>query len=261
MALVKKRSTLKIWGDVIFAIFLREIKSKFSDKLGISWSVISPVAFIMILSLLRGKMDGGDTHSVPTFFFMVYGMVLVQMFLATVSSVSSSFSVNKSLFAFRQVQPISSTIAIAGFELLTKLFVLIVIYGIAYFLKMELVLDNSLLMLKCFIQVWLIATSLGLMFALGRSFIPELEKLRALAMKPMFFISGIFFSLQDIPREYWYLLDWNPLLHAVELTRFAAYSSYGSAGVSHSYLNLCTLLLVVASLVGYQNFWKQAISR
>ncbi|WP_413701727.1 hypothetical protein ACLKMH_09320 [Psychromonas sp. KJ10-10] len=80
MALVKKRSTLKIWGDVIFAIFLREIKSKFSDKLGISWSVVSPVAFIMMLSFIRGRFDGGETHTVPTFFFMVYGLVLVQFF-------------------------------------------------------------------------------------------------------------------------------------------------------------------------------------
>lgn len=63
---------MTIWGDVIFAIFLREIKSKFNDKLGVSWSVISPVAFIMILSLMRGKMDGGETHGVPTFFF--YGL-------------------------------------------------------------------------------------------------------------------------------------------------------------------------------------------
>ncbi len=261
MALVKKRSVLKVWGDVIFAIFLREIKSKFSDKLGISWAVISPVAFIMILSLMRGMMDGGTTHSIPTFFFMVYGMVLVQMFLVTVSSVSASINSNKTLFAFRQVQPISSVIAVAGFELLAKSFVLIVIYIIAYFLKIEIRLDSSLIALKCFVQVWMIAISVGLMLALGHCFMPELEKVRSLAMRPVFFISGIFFSLQDIPRDYWYLLDWNPLLHAVELTRYAAYASYGNTGVSHGYLNLCTLLLLVTSLICYQRSWKQAISR
>lgn len=260
MALVKKRSTLKVWGDVIFAIFLREIKSKFSDKLGISWSVISPVAFIIILSIMRGMMDGGRTHSMPTFFFMVYGMVLVQMFLSTVASVSSSIRVNKSLFAFRQVQPISSIIAIAGFDFLTKIFVFILIYIIAYFIRMEIELNNSLLMFKYFVQVWLIATAIGMLFALGRCFVPELEKLRSLAMRPIFFVSGIFFSLQDIPMEYWYLLDWNPLLHAVELMRHAAYGSYGKIGVSNTYLDLCTLIFMVSSLVIYKVSWKQAIS-
>ncbi len=81
MAAVKQRSTLKVWGDVIFAIFLREIKSQFDDKFGIAWSVISPLSFIMMMSLMRGRFDGGLTHGMPTFFFMLYGILLVQFFV------------------------------------------------------------------------------------------------------------------------------------------------------------------------------------
>ncbi|MDG3088665.1 hypothetical protein P7F88_22415 [Vibrio hannami] len=80
MAVVKKRSTLQVWGDVIFAIFLREVKSKSDDKFGVAWSVISPVSFIFMLSFIRGRMDGGETHGIPTFFFMVFGMMMVQFF-------------------------------------------------------------------------------------------------------------------------------------------------------------------------------------
>lgn len=261
MAKVEKRSTLQIWGDVIFAIFLREIKSKFNDKLGVSWSVISPVAFIMILALMRGRMDGGETHSIPTFFFMVYGMVLVQLFLSTVSAVSGSITRNKALFAFRQVQPISSVIAVAIFELLVKIFVLLVIYVIAYLLNMNIQIDDPLFVIIYLVMVWLFSTALGLIFALARAFIPEVEKIRSLAMRPVFFISGIFFSLQDIPKELWHWFDWNPLLHAVELTRYAAYSTYGQIGVSTWFFSLCTLLLTLTSLSLYQILWKQAISR
>ncbi|WP_210447120.1 ABC transporter permease [Vibrio crassostreae] len=261
MAGVKKRSTLQVWGDVIFAIFLREIKSKFNDKLGVSWSVVSPVAFVMILSMVRGRMDGGDTHGVPTFFFMVYGLVLIQFFLSLVGTTSAAIEKNKALFAFRQVQPISSIIAVSGFEFLSRLFVFLVIYVIAYFLKMDVVVENPLLLINCFIQLWLIATSLGLIFALLRSFVPEIEKLRSLAMRPLFFISGAFFSLQDIPKEYWHWLDWNPILHAIELSRYAAYTTYGQVGVSNNFLTMITLAFVLLSLSLYQILWKQAISR
>lgn len=69
MAKVKSRSTLKVWGDVIFAIFLREIKSKFNDKVGISWAVISPVSFIFALSFMRNTLSGGiDVHGISTFY-------------------------------------------------------------------------------------------------------------------------------------------------------------------------------------------------
>jgi capsular polysaccharide transport system permease protein len=77
----------------------------------------------------------------------------------------------------------------------------------------------------------------------------------------MFFISGIFFSLQDIPQEYWHYLTWNPLLHAVELARFAAAPAYGDAGVSYFYLDIFTILSVFFALACYHIGWKQAISR
>lgn len=261
MASVKKRSTLKVWGDVIFAIFLREIKSKSQDKFGVTWSVLSPVFFIIALSFIRGRMDGGETHTIPTFFFMLYGMILVQFFMGLVSSVSGAIGKNKPLYAFRQVQPISSVIAVASFEFLIKFFVVICLAVICFILKMDIDVYDGVSVILIFFQVWLLSTSIGLILALASSYIPEIKKFQALAMRPMFFISGIFFSLQDIPREYWHYLDWNPLLHAIELTRYAANPSYGHVGVNNFYLNMCTLCSVFLALSCYHISWKQAISR
>ena len=261
MIKVNKRTHYKVWGDVIFAIFLREIKSKSNDKFGMAWSVISPVVFIFALSYIRGRVDSGATHGIPTFFFMVFGMILVQFFLSMLSSTASAIKKNKPLYAFRQVQPMSSVIAIAGYEFLIKLFVCIVIAVIAYFLKMTAQFSNPLEMILILIRVGLIAMSLGLLFSLANCYIPELEKIQSLLTRPLFFISGIFFSLQDISREYWPYLTWNPLLHAVELTRYAAYPQYGSAGVSYYYLDLSTLVVVSLALACYHISWKQAISR
>ena len=123
MAEVRKRTRIQVWQDVIFAIFIREIRSKFNDKIGISWAVLQPVSFILILSFIRGRMDGGLTHSMPTFVFMMYGMIFIQLFLSTLNSTSSAIQRNKALFAFRQVQPISAVIANALFEGLVKVFV------------------------------------------------------------------------------------------------------------------------------------------
>lgn len=261
MAKVEKRTTLQIWGDVIFAIFLREIKSKSNDKFGVAWSVVSPVVFILAFSYLRGRADGGETHSIPTFYFMVFGMVLVQFLLGCVGNVSGAIRKNKPLYAFRQVQPISSIIAVAGFELLVKVFVILVIVVVAFFLQFKGQVNDLLEVILIFLRIWLISISIGTLFSLAVCYIPEIEKLRSLAMRPIFFISGIFFSLQDIPREFWPYLTWNPLLHAVELTRFAAYPQYGHEGVSYFYLDICTLVMTFFALACYQISWKQAISR
>mgnify|MGYP005987925115 FL=1 len=262
MALVQKRSPLKIWGDVIFAIFLREIKSQSTDKIGLVWAVISPLIMIAGMTAMRTFMSAGsDAHGMPIAIFMVFGMVLIQSFLTIFQKCSAAIQKNKPLYAFRQVQPISSLLGIALFELLVKVFVIITIAIIAFVIKLEVSISYPIAIIANLLQIWLIGMSLGLIFGLGACYVPEIKKIQQLLTRPLFFISGIFFSLQDIPQEYWHYLTWNPLLHAVELTRYAAYPSYGNAGVSEFYLNMFTLGAVFFALACYHVSWKQAISR
>ncbi|MEP7704348.1 ABC transporter permease [Paraglaciecola sp. 25GB23A] len=261
MTTVVKRGPWKIWKDVIFALFAREIRTGFNDKLGISWAVINPIIFILMLSLLRGRMEGGETHTIPTFVFMAYGMILIQSFLQTLGASANSISKNKALFAFRQVQPISAAIAAGLFELLTKVFVVLGIFVVMYFLNMEIQIENPILLITCFGLLWIFALAVGLIFGIAEMYVSEVKKIRELLTRPLFFISGVFFALQDFPQEYWYLLNWNPILHAVELSRFAAYSSYGDNGVSLAFLSFITLVFVFFALAIYQLFWRQAISR
>jgi len=261
VAKVLKRTTLQIWVDVVYALFLREIKRKFNDKFGISWAVIQPVSFIFILSFIRGRMDGGETHSMPTFIFMTYGMISILFFLSTFNLTAGAIKKNKSLFAFRQVKPIASIIAVGFLELIIITFVIILMVVIMYFLRMELELYDFLTVFVNFLLIWVIAVSLGLIFALANSFVTEFDKVRKLAQRPLFFISGVFFSLQDIPQDMRIYLDWNPILHAIELSRQAAYPAFGAVGVSQTYVVMFALVTIFISLALYRVYWKQAISR
>jgi capsular polysaccharide transport system permease protein len=261
MTTVLKRNKWEIWRDVIFALFVREIRTGFNDKLGLGWAIINPIVFIFVLSFARGLLGGPEVHTLPTFTFMAIGILFIQSFLQTMAGSAGAIRKNKALFAFRQVQPISAVLAGALFELLSKVFVVIGIIIIMYFMGMDLHLANPLLLLTCFFLLWIFAVSLGLLFGIAELFVTEVGKVRQLVERPMFFISGTFFSLQDIPREYWHFLDWNPVLHAIELTRFAVRATYGSDGVSLSYLCIIVIVFSFFSLAVYHIAWKQAISR
>jgi capsular polysaccharide transport system permease protein len=240
---------------------VREIRTSFNDRLGLAWAVVNPLVFIFALSYMRGRMDGGDTHSVPTFEFMMYGMLYIQLFLDVLTNSSSSIKKNKALFAFRQVQPISSVLASSIFYFFIKIAVYIFVLIIMYFLKMDFQIDDPFSLIFNAIALWLIATSLGLIFAIAQCYVPELAKIQGVLTRPLFFISGVFFSMQDIPREYWHYLDWNPILHAIELSRHAAYHTYSVEAVSEFYLFGSALVFTFFALSVYQISWKQAISR
>ncbi|AZN31587.1 ABC transporter permease [Pseudoalteromonas sp. Xi13] len=261
MTTVLKRNNWAIWRDVIFALFVREIRTGFNDKLGLAWAVVQPLSFIIMLSYIRGRMDGGETHTVPTFDFMMYGLLLIQLFLGTLSSCSSSIKKNKSLFAFRQVQPISSVLATGFFNFLVKISVFVCIFIFMYFIGLEVKLSDPLFMILNIFALWVFSMSFGLLFAIVQCYIPEFSKVQGILTRPLFFISGVFFSLQDVPKEYWPYLDWNPILHAIELTRYAAYPTYGNEGVSEFYLFSSAFTCLFFSLCVYQATWKQAVSR
>ena len=261
MSTVIKRNQWQIWGDVIFALFAREIRVGFNDKFGISWAVVQPVLFILALSFARGRMDGGETHGIPTFVFMAYGLIFVQVFLQTFMSAANAMKKNATLYAFRQVQPISAVIACGLFEILVKVFVILGLVLAMFLLNMEIKADDALSIIFYLLGLWLFTLSIGTLVGLIGFFIPEVIKVAQLMTRPFFFISGVFFSLKDIPQEYWWTLDWNPILHAIELSRAAAYQGYGSEGVSETFLGLVVLTSLFFTLICYQRYWKQAISR
>jgi len=86
---------------------------------------------------------------------------------------------------------------------------------------------------------------------LGHAF-KAVDKLLPILMKLLYFLSGILFPLSLIPVEYRWLVEWNPLLHAFELMRYAAMFGYPFNDTSLSYLSAWTLALLFAGLSLYK---------
>ncbi|WP_196137725.1 ABC transporter permease [Aliikangiella sp. G2MR2-5] len=262
MPVALKRSRLELWRDVIFALFIRHLRSRFNDKFGISWLIIQPVIFILVLSSLRGRLTGEEVHGIPVFIFMLLGMGVVVQFLSIWSSISTCIRKDKPLYAFRQVIPFASFITSAILEIISYIIVLLILFMIAILLGFHVTIDNPLLFILYLLEVQMIALAVGLIFSVGQLFVIEVNKLQALLQRPMIFVSGAFFTLSDIPQEAWPYLAWNPVLHAVELARGAAYESFVPvSAISSTYLHVFTLSISFLALSIYTVCWRRMISR
>lgn len=262
MAKVKRRTILHLWKDVLFALLLRHLVSKFNDKFGVSWLIIQPVSFIVALSLLRGQMSGGEIHGLPAFMFMMLGFLGVLQFLQGWSSVSISIQKDKPLYAFRQVQPIASAVTAMLVELTAYILVLSVLVFIAILFGLDFSVDDPLMVLTYTIEIQLIGYFLGLIFAVGRLYVREVMKVESLLQRPLLFVSGAFFSLNDMPKETWNYVIWNPVLHGVELSRHAAKNQFPLVNqVSELYFHGFTIFIIFMGLAVYTAFWKKGIAR
>ncbi|MEW9799710.1 ABC transporter permease [Alteromonas sp. CYL-A6] len=255
------RQQLYAWRSVIFALYLRELQSKFNDKFGTSWAFIEPFLFIMLLSFIRGRISGGDVHTVPIFIFMMIGLVGLRFLTETLTAVSRSVKKNKPLYAFRQVQPMSAILTSGFLELSIKVAVIGLLALSVYLMDQTFDMFDPLLLITLFVILWIFAISLGILFAVAEAFVPEVNKLKAFMMRPLMFISCVFFSLQDIPQEYWYLFTWNPLVHFLELGRYACFESYGHDGVSMNYILTISTGFLFFALAVYHISWKKVLAR
>ena len=255
------RDHVSAWRKVIFALFLRDLQGQFNDKLGLGWAFIEPFLFIFGLSFLRSLSSTGDAHGLPILIFMMIGLIAVQSFIQGMPTIASSIQRSKPLFAFRQVQPISPILASTMLEMGIKIGVIVLAIVTLYLMKIDVPVADPLLLIILFVCLWLFTLSLSIIFAVMSAYIEETRKIMSLFMRPFFFISCTFFSLQDIPREFWHWLTWNPLVHFVELARFAVLPSYGDEGVSLSYIMECTLVALFFALALYHITWKSVLSR
>ena len=262
MAKVKKRSLFELWQSVIFALLLRHIQSKFSDKLGLAWLVAQPVIFIVALGTIRGRLDGGEVHGLPPFVFMLLGFVTVLQFIQGWSSISNCMRKDKPLYAFRQVQPISSVAATAVIEFVSFVLIMLVLSCIAVFMGDGTEIDDPLFLVIYMAELQILSYALGMFMGIFKFYIKQLKELESMLKRPLIFISGTFFSLNDMPKEAWPYLDWNPLLHGIELSRNAVNSGFPLASsISASYLHVSTLTMLFMALSVYFVLWKKAISR
>ena len=189
------------WGiqrNVISALVYRELKTRVSEvRLGVLGVFIEPIGvmtvFLLIFSVLRGNNGPLDVA-----LFLTAGIVLFTLFNDLSVRSLNAMRANEALFFYRPVKPIDTVIARCLVPLLVASYL-----GLA-----------------------LTSFGLGLLFMVAGHRYSSTFQIVPLVMRPLWFISGVFFSLASLPQWLRPWVSWNPVLQAIELSRHAFNSNY-----------------------------------
>ena len=153
------------------------------------------------------------------------------------------------LFSYRQVKPFDAIVVRATLELLVIISVMIFTtwLGIWVF-NYECLPKNPLVVVFIIFGLFLLSLGLGFFSAVIGVKYPEAAQLINIIMRPLYFISGIFFPLEFMPKEYHIYLLWNPILHAVEQFRAAWINGYPPGDTSLIFLYMWALPLFFLGL-------------
>lgn len=248
-----KRSSFQVFIDTVHALLMRELKTRFgSSKLGYFWAIAEPVAQASILAILFTLIGRSSLSGVPVALFLISGVMPFKAFSKTLTQLSVGIQSNTALFSYRQVSPIDPLITRLIIELATFFIVYIIILAVMYWLDFEVWPQDLLALMTASLLLLFLAVGLALCLSVAQLYWQDTSKLLGMVMTPMFFISGIFFCATMIPQQFWYLFTWNPIFHAIELSRDAFFVNYETPVGSWLYLGLLTLGFNVLGLMLYR---------
>ncbi|WP_311066026.1 ABC transporter permease [Halomonas sp. DWK9] len=251
------RTPWQVTRSVWYAMFVREALSRtMGDRMGWFWMVFEPVAFVGIMigirSFIRGDRLVVNAEFIPWLIAGLLGFALVREgMLRGMGAVEA----NKSLFAYRQVQPVDPVLVRNFLEGALRSFVFLIFIGGGLLLGLDMYPDNVIRVLAAWLSLWSLGLGLGLITSVAATLVPEIGKVVRMLSMPLLLLSGVIMPLNSLPHWLLEYLMLNPIPHGLETLRLGFFENYKVVhGTSMLYFWLFTLTLISVGLVMHLRF-------
>lgn len=215
--------------QVLHALILRETRTRFGEsQIGYLWALLQPLLWIGPMIWLFQATGRGTPMGMSVVGFLATGLITFQLFRNCALRVLVAIDSNRGLLFYPQVKPISLMMARTLLEGATGISVFFAILGGEALVLGVFPADNLLEVIG----------GLGLTAALGGALGSVLCSLNVMSdsvqrfanplIRPLFWVSGIFFSVDELPPQVAAYFLWNPLLHTITFVRAGWFASHES---------------------------------
>lgn len=236
--------------DIISALARRELQSRFGENaLGYAWTYVAPLAWIAATYLAFWMFQRSSPVFSDTITFIISGLIPYAAFRYVITSIARSITTSRGLLIFPAVTQ-EHAIATAALLDFTNIFV---VYAVVMFVNYALFgnfeLDNFLYFSWGVALAWGLGVGYAYLFASLAKIHATFAQVGPVLLRPAFFISGVFFTANELPDAALDVLGWNPLLHAIEIARDGMLFHYESRVASSAYV-LCWIAGLFAVSAG-----------
>ncbi|WKB51092.1 ABC transporter permease [Eleftheria terrae] len=251
---LSRRTPLQVQRAVLFALFVRESKGRFGGRwLGIFWVLAEPLAHLVFLMLVFGAVRRHMLPGIDFPVFLLVGIVPFFTFRNLALQLMSAVDANRGLFGYRQVKPLDTLVSRAMLEVAIYSVVSLSMLFVLGWFGFQWMPAEPLQLLAVLASVTLLGFGVGLLFAVATDELPNMRAFIRILFMPLYLLSAVMFPVSALPPELLSWVLWNPVLHAVELSRGYFLPQYHvMPQVSATYLAMCSLVAVCAGLALYR---------
>lgn len=234
---------------VVQAIALRETRTRFGqNQLGYLWALLEPVFWIATFWFLFHLMARGAPGGMEIVPFLATGVVPYDLVMKTSDRTSGSIEANKALLFYPQVQPLDLIFARGGLEIATLVVVLFVITGGYAMMVQSFAIQDLLSVLFGLGLAGMLGMALGTVLCALGVVSKTVDRIRGPLMRPLFWISGLFFTADHLPTAFREVALYNPILHCVEIVRDGWFAEYHGHHASPLYVLAWIVVLAFGGL-------------
>lgn len=236
----------------------RDFKNTYHGHfLGYIWSLLEPLAFtgifVIVLLILRNEPD--DLMPLR----IMLGILIYSAFSKTTSVSTVSLTRNSALIQqiyFPREVLISS---IAGFQMIKLILSLFIV--VPYMIYASLYPSHYIFLLPVAgICAILLGNGLGMIFAIIHVRFRDLEQIITLMIRLGFYLSGVFFSAELIPKAYIPAYFLNPVAVYIEMSRTAITGEIGVLDSTYILQAVISSILVyILGMIVFKRYERKAV--
>jgi len=250
------RTPWEIQRSVIYALFIRELKTRLGGKwLGAFWAFGEPLAHVLFMMFMLETVRGRVMANVDFSVFLVTGVIPFVLFKNLSMRLMGAVEANRGLFGYRQVKPMDAFLSRALLEIVISATVFVMALGLLEWWGIDALPVRPLEMLGIVLLLIASGFGTGLTLAMATHSLPASRTVVKMLFWPLYFISGVIFSVNTLPDEVVSWLLWNPILHALELLRSNYMNAYRP--IEEISLGLLAGFAGAVMLTGWTLYWMR----
>ena len=235
---------------VLFALIMREMTTRYGrNSGGYVWAVLEPVGTVALLSLVFSFVARLPPLGENFALFFATGYMAFHFYVDVSRNVGLAVSANRTLLSFPRVTILDTILARFVLHVLTTSVVSILVIGALWLWVDEPRRLDVAAVLTAVGLASLLGLGVGMLNCGLFAFSPTWQTAFGIVNRPLFLISGVFFTFEGLPGPVREILWWNPLVHVTAMMRAGFYPGYDAVFASPLYVAAAAGVPLMAAIL------------
>jgi capsular polysaccharide transport system permease protein len=231
---------------VIFALIVRDMNGKFGRSVGgYLWAIAEPLGGIMLLAVAFSLALRTPPIGTSFLFFYATGVIPFTLYSHIASGTAGAVRSNRGLLNYSVVTPLDAVLAEAILEFLTLSVVATVLFTGIILVDDVAINFEPLRVVRAFAMATCLGLGVGTLNSVLFGFFPTWRNIWGVLNRPLYLISGVFFTFDSAPPAMQEFLWYNPISQIIGEMRAGFYGAYRADYVSDLYVFGIALSLFV----------------